>query len=67
VHYRTAVEGWPENVDLRLNYALALADVADTQGALEQLAAAARLRPTDPTADLLAGQLRAAARADAAK
>jgi Tfp pilus assembly protein PilF len=56
-HYQTAVEGWPENVDLRLNYALALVDVGDNQRALKQLDAAATLRAADPTADLLAGKV----------
>jgi len=56
-HYQTAVEGWPENVDLRLNYALALVDVGDSQGALKQLDAAATLRAGDPAAYLLAGKV----------
>jgi tetratricopeptide (TPR) repeat protein len=56
-HYQTAVEGWPENVDLRLNYALALVDAGDHPGALTQLDAAATLRASDPTAHLLAGKV----------
>ena len=57
-HYRTAVEGWPDNADNRLNFATALADVGDIQGALAQLDAASGLRPNDPTAPLIAGKLR---------
>ena len=57
VHYRIAVEGWPDNADLRLNFAVALAEVGDNQSALDQLDAAAGLRVTDPTAHLLAGSL----------
>ena len=56
-HYQTALEGWPENVDLRLNYALALVDAGDNDGALKQLDAAATLRTADPTAHLLAGKV----------
>ncbi len=56
-HYQTALEGWPDNVDLRLNLALALVDVGDSPGALNQLDAAATLRPADPTAPLLAGKV----------
>lgn len=56
-HYQTALEGWPENVDLRLNYALALVDAGDNLGALKQLDAAATLRAADPTAHLLAGKV----------
>ena len=56
-HYQTAVEGWPENVELRLNYALALVDVGDNERALKQLDAAATLRAADSTADLLAGKV----------
>jgi len=67
-HYQTAVEGWPDNVDLRLNYALALVDASDNQGALKQLDAAATLRAADPTAHLLAGKvLLTAGRYDEAK
>jgi tetratricopeptide (TPR) repeat protein len=57
-HYRTAIEGWPDNADIRLNFATALADVGDIQGALAQLDAASGLRPNDPTAPLIAGKLR---------
>jgi 4-amino-4-deoxy-L-arabinose transferase-like glycosyltransferase len=56
-HYQTAVEGWPANVDLRLNYALALVDAGDNENALKQLDAAATLRAADPTAYLLAGKV----------
>jgi Tfp pilus assembly protein PilF len=56
-HYQTAVEGWPENVDLRLNYGLALVDAGDSEGALRQLDAAAALRASDATAHLLAGKI----------
>ncbi len=58
VHYRTAVAGWPDNADIRLNFATALAEVGDIQGALAQLDAASALRPNDPTAPLIAGKLR---------
>ena len=58
VHYRTAVEGWPDNADIRLNFATALAEVGDIQGALAQLDAASRLRPNDPMAPIIAGKLR---------
>jgi superkiller protein 3 len=57
VHYRTAVEGWPDNADIRLNFALALTEVGDIQGALDQLDAAAGLRGADPTAHLVVGKL----------
>jgi 4-amino-4-deoxy-L-arabinose transferase-like glycosyltransferase len=43
-HYRIAVAGWPENVDLRLNFALALAASGDTDGALQQVDIAKVLR-----------------------
>jgi tetratricopeptide (TPR) repeat protein len=56
-HYRTAVEGWPDNADLRLNFAVALAEVHDEQHALDELDAAAALRPGDPRAYLAAGRL----------
>jgi Flp pilus assembly protein TadD len=57
VHFRTAVDGWPDNADLRLNYAQALTDVGEHQSALDQLSAAASLRPADPIAHYLAGQV----------
>ena len=56
-HYRTAVVGWPDNADIRLNFALALSDSGDNPAALEQLGTLSRLRPDNPTADLLAGKL----------
>ncbi len=56
-HYRTAVEGWPDNADIHLNFALALADTGDVQSAFDQLDAATRLRATDPTAYLMVGNL----------
>ena len=57
VHYRTAVDGWPDNADIRLNFARALAEIGDNQSALDQVDAAAALRPADPTSHLIAGQL----------
>jgi tetratricopeptide (TPR) repeat protein len=57
VHYRTAVAGWPDNADLRLNLAVALAHAGDLPRALDELAAAARLRPGDPTPHVIAGRL----------
>jgi tetratricopeptide (TPR) repeat protein len=56
-HYQTAVAGWPDNKDLRLNLAVALAAVGENQGALEQLDAAASLGAADPTAYTVAGNL----------
>jgi tetratricopeptide (TPR) repeat protein len=56
-HYRTAVEGWPDNADIRINFALALADAGDAQGAFREFEAAARLRPIDPMAYVMAGKL----------
>jgi Tfp pilus assembly protein PilF len=56
-HFRTAVDGWPDNADLRLNYAQALVDAGQHSSALDQLSAAASLRGTDPTAHYLAGQV----------
>jgi tetratricopeptide (TPR) repeat protein len=56
-HYQTALAGWPDNADLRLNYALALANAGDNQRAFEQLDAAAGLRPGDPTAYVVFGKL----------
>jgi tetratricopeptide (TPR) repeat protein len=56
-HYLTAVQGWSDNADLRLNFALALSDSGNNETALEELAAAARLRPDDPTPILIAGKL----------
>jgi tetratricopeptide (TPR) repeat protein len=56
-HYRTALEGWPDNADLHLNYAVALAAMNDERHALDELDAAAALRPGDPRAYMAAGQL----------
>ena len=56
-HYQTAVAGWPDNADLRLNFALALAAAGDNQRAFEELDAAAGLHPGDPTAYLVFGKL----------
>jgi tetratricopeptide (TPR) repeat protein len=56
-YHRTAVEGWLDNADLRLNFAVALAEVHDEQHALDELDAAAALRPGDPRAYLAAGRL----------
>jgi tetratricopeptide (TPR) repeat protein len=47
------VAGWPDNADLRLNFAPALADAGDNQRAFDQLDAAAGLRPGEPTAYLV--------------
>jgi len=44
-HYQTAVAGWPDNADLRLNFALALAAAGDNQRAFDELDAAAGLHP----------------------
>ena len=56
-HYQTAVAGWPDNADLRLNFALALAAAGDNQRAFDELDAAAGLHPGDPTAYLVFGKL----------
>ena len=56
-HYRTALEGWPDNADLRLNFALALAEIGDGPRSLDELDAAASLRGADPTAYLTGGKL----------
>ena len=56
VHYRAAVAGWPDNADLRLNFALALADAGDSRSALDQLDAAVALRAGDPAAYLVFGK-----------
>jgi tetratricopeptide (TPR) repeat protein len=57
VHFRVAVDGWPDNADLRLNYAQALTDAGEHQSALDQLSAATSLRPADPISHYLAGQV----------
>jgi Flp pilus assembly protein TadD/4-amino-4-deoxy-L-arabinose transferase-like glycosyltransferase len=57
VHYRTAVAGWPDNAELRLNFALALLDAGDNEAALDELDAAFGLRAGDPAAHLIAGKL----------
>jgi tetratricopeptide (TPR) repeat protein len=69
VHYRTAVEGWPDNAGIRVNFALALVGVGHVESAFDELDAAARLRPIDPTAYLMAGNLllKQARPADASK
>jgi 4-amino-4-deoxy-L-arabinose transferase-like glycosyltransferase len=36
-HYRIAIVGWPQNIDLRLNFALALAASGDDAGAAAQV------------------------------
>jgi tetratricopeptide (TPR) repeat protein len=56
-HYRIAVDGWPDNADLRLNYAQALTEVGEHAAALDELNAAASLRAADPTAYYMAGQV----------
>ena len=56
-HYQIAVEGWRENADVHVNYALALADVGDIEGAFNELDSAARLRPIAPTPYLMVGNL----------
>jgi Flp pilus assembly protein TadD len=56
-HFRIAVDGWPDNADLRLNYAQALTEVGEHSAALDELNAAAGLRATDPTAHYMAGQV----------
>jgi tetratricopeptide (TPR) repeat protein len=56
-HYRTAVQGWPDNANIRVNFALALADVGNAGRAFEELDEAARLRAADPTAYLMVGNL----------
>lgn len=43
-HYRIAIAGWPNHVDLRLNLALALAASGDTDGALQQVEIAKTLQ-----------------------
>ena len=57
VHYRAAVEGWPDNADIRLNLGLALAALGDTEPALAELDTAAQIRLGDPTGYLIAGKL----------
>ena len=56
-HYRTAVDGWPENADIRINFALALADVGNVEDAFRELEAAGRLRPIGPEAYVMVGNL----------
>ena len=36
-HYQVAVEGWPDNAELRLNFATALVEAGDNPHALDQL------------------------------
>jgi tetratricopeptide (TPR) repeat protein len=61
VHYRAAVEGWPDNADLRIHFATALIETGDLKGALDQFHAAAALRPDDPTPHAAAGEALSAA------
>ena len=56
-HYQVAVEGWPDNAELRLNFATALVEAGDNPHALDQLTALAALRPADATPHILAGTL----------
>ena len=56
-HYRTAVEGWPDNADFRLDFALALEEVGEHESALDELNAVARLRPADLSVQIMAGKL----------
>jgi tetratricopeptide (TPR) repeat protein len=56
-HFQTALDGWPDNTDLRLNLAAALGEAGDDPASLAQFDAVALLRPRDPTPHLLAGQL----------
>ena len=42
-HFRTAVEGWPDNAELRRRYAAALEAVGDSDGAGREFAAAAAI------------------------
>ena len=42
-HYRTAVDGWPDNADLRRRFAAALEAVGDTAGARRELDVAAAI------------------------
>lgn len=46
-HYQIALAGWPDNSDLRVDYAVALASAGDRQAALDQLTVARSLR-ADP-------------------
>jgi tetratricopeptide (TPR) repeat protein len=57
VHYTAAVEGWPDNADLRIHFAMALVETGSLQEALDQLDAAVALRPGDPTPHVVAGEL----------
>jgi tetratricopeptide (TPR) repeat protein len=57
VHYRAAVEGWPDNAELRLDFALALAEAGQRERALDELDAVARLRPTDSSVQAIVGSL----------
>lgn len=56
-HYRTAVEGWPDNADLRLDFALALVEVGERESALAELTAVAGLRPADASVQVMVGKL----------
>lgn len=56
-HYRTAIEGWPDNADFRLEFAMALEEAGEHQRALDELTAVALLRPEDPSIQIAAGKL----------
>ena len=56
-HYITAVEGWPDNADLRLDFASTLEEVGELESALYELNAAAGLRPADPAIHVSMGKL----------
>jgi tetratricopeptide (TPR) repeat protein len=56
-HYRTAVEGWPDNADLRLDFAAGLQEAGDPESALDQLREVAALRPADVTIQVAVGKL----------
>jgi tetratricopeptide (TPR) repeat protein len=55
-HYRIAVQGWPDNADIHLNFALALSDAGEDRAALDEIDAATRLRD-DAAAHVVAGKL----------
>ena len=57
VHYQTAVEGWPDNADLRFDFAQALEEVGELESALRELNAIAGLRPADVPIQIMVGKL----------
>ncbi len=57
VHYRTAVEGWPDNADFRLDFAQALEEAGERASALDQLTVVAGLRPGDVSVQIMVGKL----------